>query len=157
MTQHDIDLLIGGDPLEAMEAAKRLIIADAVDPAELSRLAADRTKKPGARVAAIYALGFADDASIAGPILTEIMADPNDDVECRAHAAEALGHIGGPPVVPFIEQTLHRDDSVEVKRWCVYALAEIGGVKARSVLKKFAMTKPTGQLGDELRLALSRP
>lgn len=156
MTQHDVDLMLAGDPVEAMEAAKRLVLADAVDPTELGRLAADRKNKPWARLAAIYALGFADDAVIAGPILADILADPHDKEECRAHAAEALGHIGAPPIVPLMQKILHRDDSLEVKRWCVFALSEIGGAKARNALKKFAATNPTGKLAEELRLALAR-
>ena len=151
MSQHDID-----DPLEAMEVAKRLIVGGAVDPAALSKVAADKKNKPGARVAAIYALGFVDDGSIAGPVLADIVADSTDSEECRAHAAEALGHLREPRAVRLMGEILARDDAPEVKRWCVYALSEIGGNKARLILKKLAMTKPTGELGKELRAALSR-
>jgi HEAT repeat protein len=156
MTQHDLDLMLAGDPVEAMETAKRLIVAEAMDPVALSRIAADKKNKSGARVAAIYALGFVDDPAVAGPVLADILADPSDDEECRAHAAEALGHVGEPPIVPLMQKILHRDDSSEVKRWCVYALSEIGGAKARSALKKFAATNPPGKMAEELRLALSR-
>jgi HEAT repeat protein len=156
MTQHDLDLMLAGDPVEAMEAAKRLIVAETMDPVGLSRIAADKKNKSGGRVAAIYALGFLDDAAVARPVLADILADPSDDEECRAHAAEALGHVGEPPIVPLMQKILHRDDSLEVKRWCVYALSEIGGAKARSALKKFAATNPRGKLAEELRLALSR-
>jgi hypothetical protein len=55
-----------------------------------------------------------------------------------------------------IEEILAREDCAEVKRWCVYALAEIGGTKARNVLKKFAKTHPTGEVAEELQIALSR-
>ena len=148
--------MLAGDPVEAMEAAKRLIIAEAMDPVGLSRIAADKKNKSGARVAAIYALGFVDDPAVARPVLADILADPSDEEECRAHAAEALGHIGAPPIVPLMQKILHGDDSSEVKRWCVFALSEIGGAKARSALKKFAATNPPGKLTEELRLALAR-
>ena len=64
MTQHDLDLMLAGDPVEAMEAAKRLIVAETMEPVGLSRIAADKKNKSGGRVAAIYALGFLDDATV---------------------------------------------------------------------------------------------
>jgi len=55
-----------------------------------------------------------------------------------------------------MKKILARDDSPRVKRWCVYALSEIGCAKALGVLKTFALTKRTGEVGEELRAALSR-
>lgn len=152
----DQEIIVLGDPVEAMEAAKRLIVADAVEVGELGRVAAEKSNKPGSRVAAIYALGFADDEATAGRVLADILNDPNENEECRAHAAEALGHIGGAGIVPLLENVLNRDDSLEVKRWCVYALSEIGGARARNLLKKLSTTNLTGELADELKNALSR-
>src|SRR5260370_497409 len=156
MTDRDHDVILAGDPIESIEAAKRLIAADAVDAAKLRDIAVNRKNKTSARVAAIYAVGFSDDPSMAGPALKDIAANPNDDEECRAHAAEALAHLDEASTVPLMEEILARDDSTQVKRWCVYALGEIGSAKARKVLRKFAKTNPTGAVADELRIALSR-
>ena len=156
MTDDDLDLILAGDPVAAIEAAKRLISADAIDTAKLRNVAVNNQNKIWARVAAIYALGFSEDELMAGAALADIVADSDDREECRAHAAEALAHLGEARTVPLMAEILARDDSAQVKRWCVYALAEIGGAKARNVLKKFAKTNPTGEVADELRMALSR-
>ena len=153
----DHDLILTGDAIEAIEAAKRLISADAADAAKLRAISVNRRNNIAARVAAIYALGFADNEQIAGAALQEIVADREDDEECRAHAAEALAHLGPPGTIALLEKILATgDDSPQVKRWCVYALGEIGGPKARNALTKFAKTKPTGAIADELRMALAR-
>jgi HEAT repeat protein len=143
-------------PRRTIEAAKRLIADDIVDAAQLAKVARNKKNRLWARIAAIYALGFADDESIAGPVLTDIVGDLDDIEECRAHAAEALGHLREPRTVPLMKKILARDDSPRVKRWCIYALSEIGGAKALGVLKTFALTNPTGEVGEELRAALSR-
>src|SRR5260370_19915999 len=124
MTDRDHDVILAGDPIESIEAAKRLIAADAVEAAKLRDIAVNRKNRTSARVAAIYALGFSEDGSIAGPVLAEIVANPNDDEECRVHAAEALAHLDEASAVPLMEENLARDDSNQGKRWCVYALRE---------------------------------
>ena len=156
MTAREIDVILAGDPIEAIEAAKRLISADAIDASALTAVAVNKKNKTVARVAAIYALSFSDGDAIAAPALADLVADRNDDEECRAHAAEALAHLSEPRAVPLMGQILARDDSARVKRWCIYALGEIGGAKARKILKEFEKTSPTGELSDELRSALSR-
>jgi len=156
MTDQNMRLILAGDPVEAIEAAKRLIADDIVDGAPLAKVATNKKNRPWARIAVIYALGFADDESTAGLVLTDIVGDRDDIEECRARAAEALGHLREPRTVPLMKKILARDDSPRVKRWCVYALSEIGCAKALGVLKTFALTKRTGEVGEELRAALSR-
>ena len=156
MTDRNLSLILAGDPVKAIEAAKRLIAGGAVDAAPLIRVAKNKKNRSWARIGAIYALGFADDESVAAAVLVEILGDRNENEECRAHAAEALGHLREPRTVATMKRILLEDDSPRVKRWCVYALAEIGGAKARNVLKKFALGNPTGEVGEELRAALSR-
>jgi len=93
MTDQNMRLILAGDPVEAIEAAKRLIADDIVDGAPLAKVATNKKNRPWARIAVIYALGFADDESTAGLVLTDIVGDRDDIEECRARAAEALGHL----------------------------------------------------------------
>jgi HEAT repeat protein len=151
-----MDLVLSGDPVESIEAAKRIVEQENVDPSSLARIAADRNANKWSRIAAIYALGFIDDESKSAPALLRILADRDDDESCRSHAAEALGHMAEPKTIPAMERLLLADDSQEVKRWCVYALGELGGQEALKTLQKFAMTNPSGLLADELRAVLER-
>jgi len=75
MTDQNMRLILAGDPVEAIEAAKRLIADDIVDGAPLAKVATNKKNRPWARIAAIYALGFADDESTAGLVLTDIVGD----------------------------------------------------------------------------------
>jgi HEAT repeat protein len=153
----DYDLILAGDAIDAIEAAKRLISADIADAARLRDIAVNRRNKDSARVAAIYALGFANDEQIAGDALLNVVADRDDTEQCRAHAAEALAHLDEPRATALLEKILTTSaESAEVKRWCVYALGEIGGLKARNVLRKFGKTNPIGVVENELRIALGR-
>jgi HEAT repeat protein len=156
MIDQNLSLILAGDPVESIEAAKRLIAGDAVDAAPLAKVARTKENRPWARIGAIYALGFAADEAADAALLVDILGDRDDSEDCRAHAAEALAHLREPRTVATMKRILTGDDSPRVKRWCIYALAEIGGAKARDVLKKFALTKPTGEMGKELQAALSR-
>ena len=156
MTKHpDVRVILSGDPAEAMEAAKRIIEHEDVDIHTLTDIATNETCAKWSRVAAIYTLGFIDDKSKSARALTRILANRNEDQECRAHAAEALGHMEEPKAISVMAKILMAEDSPEVKKWCVYALTELGGSETRSILEQFATTTPTGTLADELRLALS--
>ena len=153
----DYDLILTGDAIDAIEAAKRLISADVMDEARLRDIALNRKNQESNRVAAIYALGFANDEQIAGDALLNIVADRDDTEQSRAHAAEALAHLDEPKATAVLEKILATNgESAEVKRWCVYALGEIGGLKARNALRKFAKTNPVGVVENELRIALGR-
>src|SRR5207244_13368292 len=94
MTAREIDVILAGDPIEAIEAAKRLISADAIDASALTAVAVNKKNKTAARVAAIYALSFSDGDAIAAPAPADLVPDRHDDEERRAHHAEALAQIG---------------------------------------------------------------
>jgi HEAT repeat protein len=156
MTSPDVDAILRGDPTEAIEAAKRIILDDSVSPDVLAGIAADKDRKIWSRVAAIYALGFIDDASISGAALVGILADRNEPEECRSHAAEALGHVKHKQAVPTMEAILASDDPPDVKSWCTYALTEIGGRRARAILQKFTASHPGDRPENEPRTARRR-
>ena len=153
---NEYDVILNGNEVDAIEAAKQLIVTDAADAAKLRQIAVNRQNKIAARVASIYALGFANNDLIAGAALLDILSDRTDDAECRAHAAEALAHIEEPKSIGLLEKILATEvEPTEIKRWCIYALAEIGSPKARNALRKFAKSKPIGVLADELQIALA--
>lgn len=152
----DYELILAGEPGAATAAAKRLISANAADAATLRDIALNKENSSSARVVAIYALGFTDDGAIAGPTLAGIVADADDPDDCRAHAAQALLRLHAPGIVALMAEILSREESPQVKRWCVHALGEMDGTHARNVLLRFATTNPTGVIADELRTALSR-
>jgi len=70
-------------PRRAIEAAKRLIAGDIVAAALPAKVATNKKNRPWIRIAAVYALGFGDDESIAGPVLTGIVGDSGDTEGCR--------------------------------------------------------------------------
>ncbi|HXA26897.1 MAG TPA: HEAT repeat domain-containing protein [Acetobacteraceae bacterium] len=152
---NDIDTMMIGDPVEAVEAAKRIIEHDDVEPHVLIEIASNKALPKWSRISAIYALGFIDTKSKSAQALIRILANKGEDEECRSHAAEALGHMNRPMVVSALGKILMSDDTPEVKKWCVYALAELSSPRAWIILDEFAKTKPNGVVGEELRWAFS--
>lgn len=152
----DYELILAGEPGAATGAAKRLISSEAADGQQLRAIATNRLHPSSARIVAIYALGFTDDGTIAGPTLAAIVADPADADDCRAHAAQALLRLHAPGIAALMGEILAREEAPQVKRWCLHALGEMDGTQARNVLLRFADTRPTGPLAQELRTALSR-
>jgi HEAT repeat protein len=152
----DYELIVAGEPGAAIAAAKRLISSNGADAAKLREIATDKENPSSARIVAIYALGFTDDGTIAAPTLAAIVADDEDADDCRAHAAQALLRLHAPGIVALMEEILTREESPRVQLWCVHALGEMDGTRARTVLLRFASTNPTGVLLQELRTALSR-
>ena len=108
MTSPDVDAILRGDPTEAIEAAKRIIVNDSATADALAGIAGDKDRNMWSRIAAIYALGFIDDTSTSGAVLVGILADRNETDECRSHAAEALAHVKHPQAVSTMEAILHR-------------------------------------------------
>jgi HEAT repeat protein len=154
MTEYE--LILAGEPGAATAAAKRLISSPAADAATLRDIATNKQNQSSARIVAIYALGFTDDGAIAGPTLAAIVEDHEDADDCRAHAAQALLRLHVPGIVALMDEILSREESPQVKRWCVHALGEMDGTHARNVLLRFANTNPSGVIAQELRTALSR-
>jgi len=93
-TLSDISVIRSGDLIEAMEAAKRIIVYDApVDPKlilELVEMAQNKTGQLSSRQASIYALGWVDRDGMTEPTLRLIARDADEPVEIREHAEEAL-------------------------------------------------------------------
>lgn len=155
----DVTILLvrvaSGDPREAIEAAKRLIgLKASVDQIALIEIASRATYRKWARIAAVYVLGFRGDGRAAAT-LRKILASRAGHVQIRNYAAEALGNLGDARALSILGGILKRDEPPELKRWCVYALSEIGGHRARSLLERFEGTKPSGKLRQELREALA--
>ena len=146
--------MLTGDPVEAMESAKKLI-GSKVPPesALLEQIASERKYKKWSRIAAVYTLGvLSSRASV--ETLISILRDGSDDPQVRAHAAEALGNIRDKRAFPALREALLGKERASIKRWCIYALAEIGAERARPVLEELAATRPTGAVARELRMVL---
>ena len=80
-----------GNLLDDMEFAKRLIgDYPNVDLAALTAIAADQSEPTSARVAAIYTLGYTDDAGLSEAILARIADDVSEPAEIIDHAKEAM-------------------------------------------------------------------
>jgi hypothetical protein len=91
MNVNDLDAILIGDPVEAMEAAKRLVKQnDATDVTTLLTIATCKTMRLWSRIAAIWTLGFIDEDAVSVAALRRIQQDQSEDVRIREHAAEAL-------------------------------------------------------------------
>jgi HEAT repeat protein len=153
MNKHDVDIISSADAVAAMEAAKRIIGAGDGDSATLADIVTDGTKSEWSRIAAIYVLGFVND-DLSGATLVDILKDRSENDACRAHAAEALSIVRHPDAISIMESILtSATESTEVKQWCVFALSQIGGVRACAILQRLADTGPKGELATELREA----
>ena len=144
--------MLVGDPLEAMEAAKKAILLfENSNPVLLAEIAANKKYKKWSRIGAVYALGFL--ASKGGSrTLLSILSDRLEPPHLRSHAAEALGNLKEQRAVRQLTKILADKEPPSLKRWCVYALSEIGGKRANLVLKQLEAAKPRGAIGRELRL-----
>jgi HEAT repeat protein len=114
-----------GEPVEAMEFAKRIIGGTAkVNQRDLAAIAKDKAHPTWTRVAAIYALGLIASRRQA-PSLRRIVGDHGDDPFVRAHAAEALGNIGDRRAPDLLMGILAMHPPAELHASCEYALREL--------------------------------
>ncbi|MHB8217050.1 MAG: HEAT repeat domain-containing protein [Candidatus Sulfotelmatobacter sp.] len=144
--------LLTGDSTQAMESAKKMIsIGARVDPAFLAAIASNSLLRQWSRIAAIYVLGFQIGAP-GSDVLISILKNREESTQIRAHAAEALGNMQQNRACEGLRRILMSKESTALKKWSVYALSEIGSVRARSILREYAATKPTGVVAKELRL-----
>ena len=90
---NDLDGILSGKPVDAMEAAKRIIQQYPIDPTIFISLATNKRMRLWTRTAAIWLLGFVDDQGVSIPELERIAQDPSEAEQIRDHAAEAIGHI----------------------------------------------------------------
>jgi HEAT repeat protein len=122
---------------------------------ELARTRDERTRRQVARVlegagnddgraAAAYVLGFSGDTAFAG-VLARRLADRDECVLVRAHAAEALGHLlQHEPVLADIRTAIVAaltDEEPEVRFWATFAAGALELQESRPRLERL--------LGDE--------
>ena len=127
MNPVDVAEIVRGDPIEAMEAAKRLVrsASDQDNPEPLLYVARNRTNAMWARIAAIYALGLISRARGAQSALAEILVDDKEPAEIRSYAAEALGNMRASNYEGALRHVLNSAASAEVIKYCRYALGQI--------------------------------
>lgn len=149
--------IAGAGPVEAIEAAKRMIRSrpDRLAADLLVDIAGNTSYRPWSRIAAVYTLGLLDhEPSVR--ILVRILQDAKESVKLRTHAAEALGNLGKQRALPALHKILMSDENLVLRKWCIYAVSQIGGTAAPRILTQFARTRPRGALLNELNSALSR-
>lgn len=91
----DIDVILAGEPVEAMEAAKRLAAQN--NPHHIPTLvaiAANKGLPMWPRIAALWTLGLTDDDRVSVPALKRIIADEKEGEQIKDYANEALDHLG---------------------------------------------------------------
>jgi HEAT repeat protein len=128
MAQAQNDPWVTGDPDRVMETAKAIIGGRIKYPTiNLEKIASGNAGVPRwSRIAAIYALGFAKDATAASAaILRQILGDQNDDVDIRAHAAEALGNLADRDAIMLLKDILGHKPPEALRESCQYALEEL--------------------------------
>ena len=147
--------LLSGDPAKAMEAAKSLIsLPDGkVDPGLLVKVASDTRYRTWSRIAAVYTLGFlmTSDSGAHRQVLRSLLSERKESTRLRGHAAEALGNLQDAASTEVLKGCLmDASEPLSVRKWCLYALGEIGSSESREALLQFASTRPRGVLAEEM-------
>ncbi len=147
--------LLTGDPERSIEAAKQLISMPTGDrPGVLIKVVDDPGYKLWSKVAAAYVLGFVPLAKTSEHqyVLRKKLADAKSSVRLRTHAAEALGNLRDKGSAEILgERLLDSEESTAVRKWCIFALAELGSSDALQFLSRFGRTHPQGILAQELQ------
>ena len=131
--------------LKARDEARRRKAVSALlevdDPRSLrriQRLLEGRGHDEG-RAAAAYVLGFSGESSVADA-LAQRLADPDESVVVRAHAAEALGHLlQYQPVLAGIRTKIVaglREPEPEIRFWCAFAAGVLDLQESRPQLER---------------------
>jgi HEAT repeat protein len=127
------------DEARSRKAASALLQVD--DPGtvrRVQRLLEGRGNDQG-RAAAAYVLGFSGESGVADT-LAQRLADPDECVVVRAHAAEALGHLlQHQPVLVGIRTKIVsglRDPEPEVRFWCAFAAGVLDLQESRHQLER---------------------
>lgn len=149
--------MLTGDRQRTVEAAKQLIAASSeVDPEFLTRIVRDPEYRLWSKIQALYVLGFMPLAEADGhrEVVRKAFTDREGNVQLRTHAAEALGNLRDRDSASVLgERLLDDGENRSVRRWCIYALAEVGSAEALGILERFAETGPRGVLAQELQAA----
>jgi HEAT repeat protein len=69
------------------------------------------------------------------------LENENEDPGVRGMAAESLGNLRYKDAADLLIEGL-RDKTVEVRFWCIFALGEMGEVRALAQLERLAKTDP---------------
>jgi HEAT repeat protein len=113
-------------------------VDDAQTLRRLERLLEGRGRVEG-RAAAAYVLGFSGTSEVA-PVLARRLADLEENVDVRAHAAEALGHLlQFRPVLAEIRMPIVsclQDPAPEVRFWCAFAAGVLDLQESRLRLER---------------------
>ncbi len=145
--------LLTGDPVESMEAAKDIVGRKGVlAPALLLEVAMNKKYRTWSRVGAVYAMGFLGFKSSV-PGLIRILEESKEPLSLRCHAAEAIGNTQDSRAIEVLEQVLMREEPPSLKKWCIYALSQIGTSRAKVILTKIKEAKPKGMIAKEINLA----
>ena len=149
--------LLTGDEVRAIDAAKQMIAqAERIDPELLVRIVRDPGYRRWSKVMAAYVLGFLPltAGANAASVLRVVLADPRASISLRTHAAEALGNLKDEGATSLLaERLLDAHEPASVRKWCLYALQELGSADALQAIHSFAETEPQGALRRELVLA----
>lgn len=144
---HLVDVIADEHPdvaIKAYRAAANTGAPEVVAPL-VARLADGDQLQRDALTVALATLGAS-----AVPALIDALSDP--DAEVRAHAADALGHLGGPDADPAADALarLSTDADADVALAAVSALGELGEV-ADAALRAVSDAKgPLSPLADRL-------
>ena len=140
--EHLLVTIKDGKREEVWEAAKELesVTTDTV----LSLISLlEKAREADSRSAAAYVLGFGRYAS-ARTALEQVLDNPEEEVDVRGHAAEALAYIQSPRSMGVLLKNL-TDKNPGVKYWCTFALGQIGDAEALTALNELAE-----HVGDQL-------
>ena len=119
--------LINSDPITSMEIAKQIISRKIfANPNDLIKIASNRDFNKWSRIAAIYTLGFSDDDKQIREVIRRILEDVRDNIDIRAHAAEALGNMKDLSSVKSLRRIFEKEKAAALRESCAYALAELG-------------------------------
>jgi HEAT repeat protein len=152
---------LAGDEANRWQAARALSsVDDARTLRRVERVLEGDGDEEG-RAAAAYVLGF-NGASDASDLLAERLADPDESVVVRTHAAEGLGHLlQGGPVLAEIRATIVsclRDPEPEVRFWSSFAAGALDLQESRPYLEQLTADEASVEgwwtVGEEAEWAL---
>jgi len=128
-------LSITGDKGRPMETRRRALEAMAplsLPPVKKAIMEAYRSRAPGLRASAIYAMGKNCDPCWLAMLLREL---ESSDAGVRYEACGACGELGETEAVPYLVG-LVADPDVEVQTAAIQALGKIGGAEAKECLEE---------------------
>jgi hypothetical protein len=68
-------------------------------------------------------------------------------------SGKALGNVQDPRAVAALERVLMQKEPPSLKKWCIYALSQIGTSRAKMILTRIKEEEPKGIIAKEVNLA----